>query len=263
MTNAGMDAAARPTVKICGIKNVELLKSILHLPIDQIGFVFAPSRRRVTPRQAGEMVRLLKTLRSKQPDVRLPETVGVFVDPSEDELQSVFREAPLDVVQLSGRESPDFCRRVKRSFGVMLIKTFSVAPRDVADGGGGAVAVSGGESSASGSDRESDAFDPAMLEPYADTIDMLLLDTHDPAARGGTGKTFAWNRIPPYRDWAKQNGIRLLVAGGLDSGNVAELIESYAPDGVDVSSGVETDGEKDIAKITAFVERVKHCEPTA
>jgi phosphoribosylanthranilate isomerase len=257
-----MDAAARPTVKICGIKSVELLKSILHLPIDQIGFVFAPSRRQVTPRQAGEMVRLLKTLRSGQPDVRIPETVGVFVDPSGDELQSVFREAPLDAVQLSGRESPDFCRRVKRSFGVKLIKTFSVAPRDVADGGG-AAALSGGGSSASGSGRDCGAFDPAELEPYADAIDMLLLDTHDPSARGGTGKTFAWNRIPPYRDWARRNGIRLLVAGGLDSGNVAELIESYAPDGVDVSSGVETDGEKDIAKITAFVERVKHREPTA
>ncbi|MNQ99587.1 N-(5'-phosphoribosyl)anthranilate isomerase [compost metagenome] len=59
-----------------------------------------------------------------------------------------------------------------------------------------------------------------------------------------------------YQEWARTAGIQLLVAGGLHVDNVDELVDAYAPDGVDVSSSVETDGVKDSAKITAFVERV-------
>lgn len=62
----------------------------------------------------------------------------------------------------------------------------------------------------------------------------------------------------PYRRWAKAQGIPFLAAGGLHPGNVRDLLDALGPDGVDVSSGVETDGVKDIAKVAAFVERVKH-----
>lgn len=84
-----------------------------------------------------------------------------------------------------------------------------------------------------------------------------MLDTHDPLYGGGSGKTFAWERIPAYAEWAKSREIALFVAGGLQPDNVQQLIQTYTPFGVDVSSGVETEGVKDIAKITAFVERVK------
>ena len=73
---------------------------------------------------------------------------------------------------------------------------------------------------------------------------------------GGSGKTFAWHCIPEYQDGLDNAGIQLIVAGGLRSDNVDQLVADYHPDGVDISSGVETDGVKDIAKIKRFVERV-------
>lgn len=214
------------TVKICGIKQVETIQAILHLPIDHIGFVFAKSKRQATPQQAGEMIRALRG--SGRTDA--PLTFGVFVNPADWELENALREAPLDAVQLHGQESPDDCRRAKQRFGVKVYKAFSVT-------------------------ESAHAQPEQQLEPYRNVIDGLFLDT----AGGGTGQPFDWNRIPAYAEWARKAGLPLIVAGGLQPDNVAELISRYAPDGVDVSSGVETDGQKDIAKITAFVERVKAC----
>jgi len=97
----------------------------------------------------------------------------------------------------------------------------------------------------------------SRLDPYLDAIDAVLLDTYDPAAAGGTGRTFAWECIPLYLAWTRRHGLPLIVAGGLHADNVRELIDRYGPDGVDVSSGVETNGEKDIEKIATFVKKVK------
>lgn len=87
-------------------------------------------------------------------------------------------------------------------------------------------------------------------------VDALLLDTYDPQG-GGSGRTFDWARIPHFQQAAAAYGLPLFIAGGLEPRNVSELLTGYAPDGVDVSSGVESGGIKDIVKMTAFVERVK------
>jgi phosphoribosylanthranilate isomerase len=231
-----MASSAAPTVKICGIRSIEVLQAIAHLPITHIGFVFARSKRQVTPEQAGEMIRFLqkKALTGEE----MPLTVGVFVNPSEDELFQTLRTAPLDVVQLHGQEPPEFCKRVKEHFGVLVFKAVLLQKSK---------------------DRIPTFAEVAkQLDVYRGDIDAVLLDTFDPVFGGGSGKVFAWNCIPPYQEWARQAGVKLLVAGGLQPDNVAQLLADYQPDGVDVSSGVETDGVKDISKITAFVERVIH-----
>ncbi|GAA3405154.1 phosphoribosylanthranilate isomerase [Paenibacillus hodogayensis] len=228
------------TVKICGFKDVETVKAVLHLPIDYIGFILAPSKRQVTPALAGDMVRAVNERR--RTGAPAPLTAGVFVNPTEQQLAEALREAPLDIIQLHGAESPEFCRWVREMFGVRVYRVCSFAETEgAASGQDGAQAVA------------------AALDPYAGCVDGLLLDT----VGGGTGKTFDWSRIPDYAAWARRNGIPMLVAGGLDPDNVAELIGAYAPDGVDVSSGVEMDGVKDVHKITAFVERVKRHESHA
>ncbi|MEW9698980.1 phosphoribosylanthranilate isomerase [Paenibacillus sp. SI8] len=229
-----MSVQTVPTVKICGLQSVEVLKSIVHLPIAHIGFVFAPSKRQLTPEKAGELIAFLKSEAAN--GVPIPLTVGVFVNPSEEELERTLASAPLDVVQLHSKETPAFCQWVRQHFGVKVFKSVSISKSD--DNVPSAEAVA------------------AQLDPFIGTVDAILLDTYDPVYGGGSGKTFAWDCIPVYQEWARHAGVGLLVAGGLQPENVDQLVEVYSPDGVDVSSGVETDGVKDIAKITLFVERV-------
>ncbi|MBQ4898465.1 tryptophan synthase subunit beta [Paenibacillus sp. Marseille-P2973] len=218
----------KPSVKICGLQSVEVLKSMINLPIDYIGFVFARSKRQVSGNQAAELAAVLGTWQSG----KIPESVGVFVNPSMEELEAILSLTPLDIVQLHGTESPEFCREVREQLGVKAFKVLSVKPDGTLHGG-------------------------QPVEDYEDVIDGLLLDTYDPHYGGGSGVAFAWEQAEPYRLWAKERGIPFLAAGGLHPGNVGELLEVMSPDGVDVSSGVETDGIKDLTKITAFVERVK------
>lgn len=212
-------------VKVCGLRDAETLRAMDGLAIDEIGFIFATSRRQVTPQQAGELIRQTSKLRNER-DVP-PRTVGVFVNPTLAELREVLAEAPLDVIQLHGQETPELCREVRDLLGREVWKVLSV-----------------------GQEKEDVA---GRLAPYVDSVDALLIDT----AGGGTGRTFHWELIPDYAEVAHRHQLPLYVAGGLHPGNIQELIRSYAPTGIDVSSGVETNGVKDIELIKQFIERVK------
>ncbi|UQZ32403.1 N-(5'-phosphoribosyl)anthranilate isomerase [Paenibacillus sp. PK3_47] len=223
---------AETLVKICGLQDVEVLKSMKMLPVDYIGFVFAPSRRRVNADQAAELIRVLADWETEA----APKAAGVFVNPEMAELGELLAAVPLDVIQLHGRESAEFCREVKLAFPeVQVWKALSVAGRGQNDSDNG----------------------HQLLASYAGSIDAVLLDTYDPQASGGSGVTFDWEQIPGYQQAAAGYGLPLFVAGGLHPDNVGGLLSSYSPDGVDVSSGVESGGVKDITKMTAFVERVK------
>lgn len=147
--------------------------------------------------------------------------VGVFVDPDPDEARRVAVHLGLDVVQLSGSEKPEDVARI----GVPVFKVVHVRPE---------------------SDLE------AEIERYADVAEMLLLDTYRAAAAGGTGEAFEWSS-------AVEVAARypVMVAGGLRPDNVAEAIRTVRPAGVDVSSGIETQGEKDPARMRAFVAAVR------
>lgn len=218
-----------PKVKICGLQSIDTLESMSELQVDYIGFIFAKSKRQVSPKQAGKMIDYIKKKMTGN-----PLTVGVFVNPTMDELVHTLKDAPLDVIQLHGMESSELCGWVQKHLKVKVFKVFAIM------------------------NELSDAEINQALDPYQGTIDALMLDTYDPVVGGGTGKTFAWERIPSYQRWAHLHDCPLIIAGGLETHNVAELIAVYRPDGVDVSSGVEIDGMKDIHKITAFVERVKN-----
>ena len=216
-----------PLVKICGLRDAATAAAAARLAADWFGFVFAPSRRRVAPRDARAMIDAVREAGGHQ------KFAGVFVNPSLEELSDTLAEAPLDAVQLHGTETPEFIRAFRAAHpGVAVWKALGV----------------GGEEHGHAADR---------LAPYAGLLDALLLDTHDLHVGGGTGRTFRWEAIPPYAEWAADEAIPLFVAGGLHAGNVGDLVESYRPGGVDVSSGVETDGVKDLQKIRDFVRKVK------
>ena len=206
-------------VKICGIRESETLALLTELQVDFVGFVFAPSKRRVDVQATREMLAAVPGH---------PPAVGVFVNPTLEELDAVLSQVPLAVIQLHGQESPDFCRTVRERFSRPVWKALAVGEDD----------------------------DPGKrICSYADCVDAFLFDTYDPAQAGGTGKRFSWEQIPRLKTACEK--ITTVVAGGINSDNVEELIARYAPAVIDVSSGVETEGKKDAKKIRSFMERVR------
>ncbi|WP_424766059.1 phosphoribosylanthranilate isomerase [Paenibacillus sp. sgz302251] len=218
-----------PRIKICGLRDVSTIEAMNDLPIHEIGFVFAPSKRQVDKSTAAQLIEAAHRLKSAGGS--RPQTVGVFVNEDFDAIEAILKAAPLDVVQLHGSESASFCSEVRKRLGVNVWKVFSIKK-----------------------DVELSQFENAFeqLSPYKEAVDAVLID----APGGGTGETFNWQAIEAYKKAVDQLDLTLYVAGGLHEGNVQELLRTYAPDGIDVSSGVETDGRKDIDKIRLFVRRV-------
>lgn len=156
-------------------------------------------------------------------------SVALFVNPAREQVEAVLREVRPDLLQFHGEEPADFCA----SFGVPWLKAFRVRP---------------------GVDLLQSA------APYAGASGWLL-DAWSDAAHGGTGAAFDWNLIP--RELSRP----LILAGGLDPGNVAAAVRIARPWAVDVSSGVEANqgsitlkGVKDAAKIAAFIKEVRNAD---
>ena len=200
-----------PFVKICGICSRSDLGRISAFQPDALGFIQWPkSKRYIDPETVGQW--------------ETPEgikRVGVFVDPTEDELIHAAENARFDVLQLH-RVSNDWNIDRNNFQGLELWRALS----------------------------------PEELTPHASSLkpsvfDRFLLDSYDPETIGGTGKTCDWNQA---RELVQSLETPVLLAGGLTPDNVAEAIRRVRPWGVDVSSGVETaPGEKDIAKVEAFI----------
>ncbi|GAB2557482.1 phosphoribosylanthranilate isomerase [Gracilibacillus alcaliphilus] len=145
--------------------------------------------------------------------------VGVFVNEEIDTVHEIAEAVGLDYIQLHGDETPAYCQALK----LPIIKAFEVHNQE-------------------------------DLERLADyDCGYYLLDSPADQYRGGSGKAFDWSLTTAYDFLDK----RILLAGGLDAHNVAEAIQEVRPAGVDVSSGVETDGVKDFAKIKAFIQAAK------
>lgn len=215
-------------VKICGITLEETLEDIKkeQVAIDWLGFIFAYGKRLISPERWQELSLHIP------PHVK---RVGVFVDPTLEDIRRIFAEAPLHIVQLHGQETPEFCLQVKEEFSCQVMKVIGV---------------------------DEDGKANLELVPYQGAVDFFLLDTVTKNQAGGTGKTFSWEAIPLLQQQCRSYGIPLLVAGGLNAENVAELLTTYKPFGIDLSSGVETDGKKDLNKIRKVIqvtERMKDC----
>lgn len=194
-------------IKICGITNLEDALMAVEAGADALGFVFfRGSPRYISPEGAAAVI------------CRLPpfvQTVGLFVNEELATVNSVADRCGLDIVQLHGEETPDFCHAVKRR----VIKAFRVK-------------------------------DASTLDDMANyRVAAPLLDAWSPAAHGGTGTTFNWEIAA--RAAASQP---IILAGGLTPENIAGAIAAVRPYAVDVSSGVEsTPGKKDAGLIRSFI----------
>lgn len=240
-------------VKICGLREPETALEAANAGADMIGLMFARSRRRVTPQQSYDICEAIRGIERRLPppvhferpsrdEVRgfswfgawseaienalvrwRPLLVGVFADQGPEEVNEIAEAAGLDLVQLSGGEDAGYIRGIT----LPVMSAVHVRPEMQSD----------------------DVLDTVRDRDAAAAI---LLDAGATHARGGTGETFDW-------DIAAGAAKRLpfLLAGGLTPETVATAVQTVQPWGVDVSSGVETDGSKDIAKIRAFIRAAK------
>jgi phosphoribosylanthranilate isomerase len=211
-------------VKICGITEESHALAAVEAGADFIGLVFAPSSRRITPAKAYEIASAVKK------NSNTTKVVGIFVNAPQSMVNKVADFCGLDWIQLSGDESWEYCRDVIKPI-IKAIPVEQQSPEEIY-----------AKLSAGGKLLSTQRF-------------ITLLDSQANGKYGGTGLTFDW-------EIAQQVARRfpVIIAGGLNSKNVAQAIELVAPWGVDVSSGVEVDGIKSPAKIRAFIEAVRRSD---
>lgn len=223
-------------IKICGNTNLEDAQLAAELGADAVGFVFAPGTRQVTAAQVSEIT------------PHLPEgleCVGVFPALKAEEIANIAQESGLNTVQLHGGFSMDLVRQLDGIFNgqVRVIQTVHWDV-DAGDASSGLLAQ--------------------QLRQIAaeDLVNRVLIDSKVGAANGGTGVPFDWNAARATLAEAGA-GLKLIVAGGLHSDNVADAIRRLNPWGVDVASGVEAEpGRKDPAKLAAFLHAARNAAPT-
>ena len=222
-----------PKIKMCGISKVETIPAIVDAKPDYMGLVFAPSKRQVTVDQAKTLVEELHKQYANRYNrdaeqysnqtlihQEFIKTVGIFVNETLDNLVTIATEVNLDVVQLHGDEDEAFIQSLKERTNVEIWKAVQI--RSAAD-----------------------------AEAWIDSsADMLLFDAYHKDERGGTGEVFDWSSLDEFER-------PFMLAGGIDSTNVARAIRTVRSYGIDISSGIETDGVKDNEKITAFTKLVR------
>ena len=222
-----------PKVKMCGISKVETIPAVVEAKPDYMGLVFAPSKRQVTVDQAKTLVEELHKQYANRYNrdaeqcsnqtlihQEFIKTVGIFVNETLDNLVTIATEVNLDAVQLHGDEDEAFIQSLKERTNVEVWKAVQI--RSAAD-----------------------------AEAWIDSrADMLLFDAYHKDERGGTGEVFDWSCLDEFER-------PFMLAGGIDSTNVARAIRTVRPYGIDISSGIETEGVKDDEKIKAFTNIVR------
>jgi phosphoribosylanthranilate isomerase len=200
-------------VKICGNTSYEDAALALDLGADAVGFIFYDkSSRHVAPSVARDICRRLPPFAIK---------VGVFVNEFDVEnVRSIARMCGINVIQLHGGESPEYCA---------LLPEWSIVKAL----------------------RVGDTFDPSHVRSFPTAA--ILLDAFDPDTYGGTGRLFDWSKAVAAKQYA-----RIVLAGGLKPENVAQAIKVVKPYGVDVCSGVEAKpGQKDKLLLRSFLQEAE------
>ncbi len=200
-------------VKICGITNHEDALTAARLGASALGFIFARSQRQITPEKARDIIAKIP------PFVK---TVGVFVNERHAKIKEIIRYCGLDLIQLHGDESPEFC------YEMMPYTIKAIRIKD--------------ESSLK------------SIGAYYGKVRALLFDTFSRNLAGGTGKTFDWKLAKKI----KGKGIPIILSGGLEPSNIDMAIHTVKPYAVDVNSGVEEyPGKKSFVLMRDLMDKVR------
>ena len=219
-------------VKFCGLKNIEEAKFASKLGVFALGFVFARnSSRKVSEATAGDIIGGLYPFVSKG---------GVFAGQSPWEIKQVVRYCGLDFIQLHGGESGDFIRQLfeefkdisglNLNFNIKIIKAFGI--------------------------KGEESIEKIKEFSGEDLCDAYLFDTYSENSAGGTGRSFNWNYFNTIKNELDKP---IILAGGLNPANIYEALDKTGAYGVDVSSGIETDGckhGKDKTRMKQFMSSV-------
>lgn len=201
-------------VKICGITSLEDASLAVRLGAHALGFIFAPSPRRVSPEAVRDIVQGIPPL---------VQTVGVFVNEAPSRVREIMGFCGLDLAQLHGDESPDDCEALTPR----VIKAL----------------------------RLKDESSLAAAETYRGKVRAVLLDSYVKGRRGGTGTTLDWDLAAR----ASKIGIPVILAGGLNPGNLRRAVSVVRPFAIDVNSGVEErPGRKSPALMDRLMEIVRN-----
>jgi phosphoribosylanthranilate isomerase len=205
-------------VKICGITQIQQAEAIAEMGATALGFICVSASPRYVEPSR------IRAIADRLPDQIL--RVGVFANESLDTVASTVAQANLSAVQLHGSESPEFCQQLRQRLpGIELLKAFRIKTPDAL----------------------------AQVETYRDRVDSVLLDAYHPDQLGGTGRTLEWQRLntfSPSQPW--------WLAGGLTPDNIRMALAQVRPDGIDLSSGVETaPGDKNLTKVARLFETLQ------
>ncbi len=212
-------------IKLCGMMKPCDIEYANRVKPDLVGFIFANTRRKISATQAKQFREAL--------DAEIP-AVGVFVNEDISVIASLVQDGCIDMIQLHGEEDADYIRRLREVCDVPVIKAVKVQTVE------------------------------QIRQAAALPVDYLLLDTYRKGVLGGTGEAFDWELLREAKASAGDTaegelfGKPYFLAGGLHAGNLREAaaLGSY---GLDVSSGIETDGNKDFDKMVEVVNIVRTC----
>ncbi len=199
-------------IKVCGMRDAENIREVERLGIDMMGFICWER----SPRYVREVPAYLPQC----------ERVGVFVNPTLDEIQKRMGTFDFSYIQLHGTESPEFCQAVREKTGSKVIKAISI----------------------------SSEADLALAGQYEGFVDLLLFDTKC-TSFGGSGKQFSWDILRDYR-----NALPFLLSGGIGPEDIERLRQFHHPKclGFDINSRFEIEpGIKDIEKIKQFITAIR------
>lgn len=185
-------------VKVCGIRSLEEALAAVEAGADAIGFVFAESERMINPEKAREISKALPPFISR---------VGVFVNQERYEVQELASFCDLDVLQLHGDETPQYCQKLH----LRVIKAFDIKDKNLVQN----------------------------IATYKSSVAAILLNSYSPSQREETAEPFDWSLATEVKQYGP-----VILSGGLNSANIEQAILQVQPFGIDVSSGVEHEERK-------------------